>query len=263
MELVQKFVGTRKGTLFISVIAALIAGGMILAYLQRYRNSVKAEAAPVTVLVAAQAIPRGTPGSVIASKGLFTTTTIRENQLLDGAFSDPSTLTGKVTAQEIVKGGQLTASDFTVGSDSLVGSLTDYQRVISVPLDSAHGLIGQVQVGNHVDVYVGFNVIPLGPTGMPVAGSTARAVLKQLMSDVPVVAINKSGGAGSTVTNVSLRLSDDQATKLAFAADNGKVWLSLRPSAGGKGHTPSIVTVETLLLGTPSISVLHSLGGGR
>src|SRR6266516_925181 len=74
MELVQKFVGTRKGTLFISVIAALIAGGMILAYLQRYRNSVKAEAAPVTVLVAAQAIPRGTPGSVIASKGLFTTT---------------------------------------------------------------------------------------------------------------------------------------------------------------------------------------------
>ena len=60
MELAQKFVGTRKGTLFISVIAALIAGGMILVYLQRYRASVKAEAAPVTVLVAAQAIPRGT-----------------------------------------------------------------------------------------------------------------------------------------------------------------------------------------------------------
>jgi Flp pilus assembly protein CpaB len=263
MELAHKLVGTKRGTLFISVIAALIAGGMILVYLNRYRNSVKAEAAPVTVLVAAEAIPRGTPGSVIASKGLFTTQTIRQNQLLDGALSDPSTLTGKVTAQEIVKGGQLTATEFSLRADSLVGSLTDYQRVIAVPLDSAHGLVDQVQVGDHVDVYAGFNVTPVGANGMPVAGSTSRAVLKQLVSDVPVVAMNRIGGSGSTITNVSLRLSDQQATTLAFAADNGKLWLSLRPGIGGKSHAPSIVTVETVLLGTPSLSVLHSLGGGR
>jgi Flp pilus assembly protein CpaB len=263
MELAHKLLGTKKGTLFISAIAALIAGGMILAYLHRYRDSVKAEAAPVTVLVAAQAIPRGTPGSVIASKGLYTTTTIRESQLLEGAYSDPSTLAGKVTAHEIVKGGQLTASDFTVGSDSLVGSLADYQRVISVPLDSAHGLVDEVRVGDHVDVYAGFNVIPLGPNGVPVSGSTARAVLRQLVADVPVVAIDKTGGTGSRLTNVSLQLTDQQATKVAFAADNGKLWLSLRPGAGAKGHAPSIVTVETVLLGTPPISVLHSLGARR
>jgi Flp pilus assembly protein CpaB len=263
MELAHKLVGTRKGTLLISLLAALLAGGMILVYLNRYRNSVKAEGAPVTVLVAANAIPKGTPGSIIASKGLYTTTTIRQSQLLDGAYSDPSSLSGKVTTQEIAANGQLTAADFKISADSVLSSLTDYQRVVSVPLDTAHGLLGQVQAGDHVDVYAGFNVIPLGPNGTPVAGSQSRAVLKQIISDVPVVAVGTKAGVTSNTTNVGLRLSDQQATELAFASDNGKVWLALRPSAGAKSHAPSIVTIETELLGTPPLTIMRSLGGRR
>jgi Flp pilus assembly protein CpaB len=263
MEHVHRLIHTKRGTLLVSFVAALAAGAMILVYLNRYRESVKAEGAPVTVLIAARPIPKGTPGSVIASKGLFTATTIRESQLREGALSDPSSLTGKVTAQEIVKGAQLTTSDFAVSADSLVSSLTNYKRIVSIPLDSAHGLIGQIQAGNHVDVYAGFNVIPLGPNGTPISGSTSRAVVKRIMSDVPVMTVGKESSSGSSTTNVSLRLNDKQAAELAFASDNGKVWLALRPAAGAKSSRPGIVTVETLLLGVPPINVVHSLGGGR
>jgi Flp pilus assembly protein CpaB len=84
------------------------------------------------------------------------------------------------------------------------------------------------------------------------------------MSDIPVVDVGSGGGGlGSRSANVSLRVNDVQAAKLAFASDNGKIWLSLRPSAGAKPSRPGLVTVETLLLGVPPVTVLHSIGGRR
>ena len=41
-------------------------------YLNSYRDSLKAQGALVTVLVAKQTIPKGTSGSVVASKALYT-----------------------------------------------------------------------------------------------------------------------------------------------------------------------------------------------
>jgi Flp pilus assembly protein CpaB len=264
MEFAQKLISTRRGSLYVAALAALLAGVAILVYLNRYRDNLQAGATPVTVLIARQTIPKGTPGSVVASKGLFTATTIREAQLRDGAFSDPASLAGKVATAEIYEGSQLTASAFSGTTTSLAGTLTDRERVVSVPLDSAHGLVGQVEVGNRVDVYAGFNVIPLRADGTPANGGQSRPVLKLIMSNVPVVGVGDSaGGLGARTTNVGLRVDDAEAAKLAFASDNGKIWLSLRPSAGAKSSKAQIVTAETLLLGVRPVTVLHSLGGRR
>ncbi len=157
-QLATKLVSTRRGTLIAALLIALLAGASILLYLNSYRDSLKAQGALVTVLVAKQTIPKGTAGSVIASKDLYTVTTIRESQLLEGAMSDPATLRGKVATREIFEGAQLTATDFGAAGDSLAPQVTERQRVITLPLDAAHGLIGAVELGNHVDVYAGFNV---------------------------------------------------------------------------------------------------------
>jgi Flp pilus assembly protein CpaB len=264
MEFAQRLISTRRGSLYVAAVAALLAGLAILAYLNRYRDNLQAGAAPMTVLIARQTIPKGTPGSVVASKGLLTATTIRESQLREGAFSDPASLTGRVATTEIFEGSQLTAADFSATATSLAGTLTDRERIMSIPLDGAHGLIGQVEEGNRVDVYAGFNLIPLRPDGTPVNGGQTRPVLRLIMANIPVVEIGDNGGGlGSKATNVSLRLNDEQAAKLAFASDNGKVWLSLRPSAGAKSSKPELVTVETLLLGVRPVTALRSLGGRR
>ena len=263
MEFAQKLISTRRGSLYVAVGAALLAGVAILVYLNQYRDRLQAGTTPVTVLIARQTIPKGTPGSVVASKAMFTATTIRESQLREGAFSDAASLAGKVATGEIYQGSQLTAAEFSASTTSLAGTLTDRERVVSVPLDGAHGLIGAVEVGNRVDVYAGFNVIPVRPNGSPADGQ-ARPVLRMIMSNVPVVAVGSGGGIGaSRGTNVSVRVKDDEAAKLAFASDNGKIWLSLRPSAGARSSKPTIVTAETLLLGLRPVTVLRSLGGRR
>ena len=94
-------------------------------------------------------------------------------------------------------------------------------------------MIDGIEPGNCVDIYAGFNVIPLGNNGQPMAGGQARPMLRLIVLDVPVVAIGEKA-SGSGTTNVSFEVDDVKAAKLAFASDNGKLWLALRPSAGAK-----------------------------
>ena len=61
-QLATKLVSTRKGTLIAALLIALLAGASILLYLNSYRDSLKAQGALVTVLVAKQTIPKGTSG---------------------------------------------------------------------------------------------------------------------------------------------------------------------------------------------------------
>ncbi len=260
MQFATKLVSTRRGTLILALLIALLAGASILLYLNSYRDSLKSQGTMVTVLVAKQTIPKGTSGTVIAAKDLYTVTTIRESQLLEGAMSDPVTLRDRVTTREVLKGAQLTATDFGAAGESLAAELTDRQRVLSIPLDSAHGLIDGLEAGNRVDVYAGFNVVPLGPDGKPTSGGQARPMLRLILEDVPVLAVGEKA-RGTGTTNVSLGVDDQKAAQLAFAADNGKVWLALRPSAGAKASRPGIVTVETMLLGVPPVQILKSFGG--
>jgi Flp pilus assembly protein CpaB len=262
MKLATRLTSTRRGTLMVAGGAALLAGALILIYLNGYRNSVQSEGAPVTVLIAQENIAKGTSGAVIASKNLYRTTTMRESQLTEGAFSDPANLKGQVVTQEIFKGSQLTATSFAAGGESLAAGLSGTDRIVAVPVDAAHGLIGEINAGSHVDIFAGFNIVPLRADGTPVSGGQARAVLKRIITDAPVVSVAvKTGGLGSSNTKVLLKLSDKQSADLAFASDNGKIWLSMRPGAGAESTPPNLVTVETLLLGTPPLNVLRSLRG--
>ena len=232
MEFAGRLVSTRRGTLLAAALIALLAGASILVYLNSYRESLKAQGAVVTVLVAKGTIQKGTAGSVVAEKDLYTVTTIRESQLLEGAISDPAALRDKVATREIFDAAQLTATDFGAAGDSLAAQLTDRQRVVSVPFDSAHGLIDGIEPGNRVDVYAGFNVIPLGPDGAdhrrPVAADAAADPLQRAGPR------RRREGGGLRHDEREPRVDDIDAAQLAFASDNGKLWLALRPSAGAK-----------------------------
>lgn len=263
MEAAQKLISTRRGTVVLSLIAAAVAGGLILVYVNRYRDSVRAQGAPVTVLVARQEIPKGTAGNVIAAKDLYSATTFRQSQVLTGAFSDASSLRGKVATQDIFPGAQLVASDFAAASTNLAATLTGIERIVSIPFSAANGLSGDLQAGDHVDVYVGFNVVPVGPTGVASGGGQGKAVVRRILTDIPVVSVaGRTSGLVSTGSggNISFKVNDQQAADLDFASENGVLWLALRPSAGAASTPPSIVSMETLLLGVPPKSVLKALG---
>jgi Flp pilus assembly protein CpaB len=266
VQMVQKLLSTRGGTLIVSGMAAVLAAVILLAYLHRYRESVNSSSQPVTILVAKGLIEKGTPGNVVGSQDLFQSTTAPRDEVKEGAITDPASLRGRVAVEDVYPGQQLTMSDFSAQADALGNRISADQRAITIPIDAAHGMIGNVQAGDHVDVFAGFNVKKLRSDGTVDPNSAERSVLKLIMEDITVLSAPAEGktgfGAGQTTTSdVTVRVDDRQAAQLAFASDNGKLWIVLRPRAGAEPTRPDIVTVETLLFGVPAVAATRSFGG--
>jgi Flp pilus assembly protein CpaB len=248
----RKILSTREGTFVFAALAALLAGAVLMAFISGYKRSVDASAEPVTVLVAKDALPKGSSGDLIAQKGLFQATGLKREQVKEGAITDPASLRGQVATHEIVRGQQLTTGDFARPTDPVLSKLDAKSRAIGVALDTAHGLIGQIHAGDHVDVYAGFLVQPDG-------ASRPRPVMRVLMQDVEVLAAPSAddktglGSGGGQAKNLVLRVDADKAGELAFTSDNGKVWLTLRPQAGADSSAPSLVTLDRMVTGLAPI----------
>jgi Flp pilus assembly protein CpaB len=236
---------TRGGAVLIGGVAAVLAAILLIVYLHSYRSSVNSGSQPMTVLVAKSLIPRGTSGSLIAQQHLYQVTTVPKSQLKQLALVDPGALSGNVTVADVYPGQQLTTADFTVeGANTIPSVITGKSRAIAIPVDTTHGVAGQIQGGDHVDVYVGVS-----------ANGGPRIQL--LASNVLVLAAPSAGGGGvsgsSGNPNAVLRITTANAAKFAFAADNGILWLVLRPQVGAAPTPPTVADAAALLAGRPTV----------
>jgi Flp pilus assembly protein CpaB len=237
---------TRQGTLLVALVCAVAAAVIIAIAISDYRNSISTSNAQATVLVSKGLIQKGTSGAAIAASGLYTPTRMIGKNISVGAITDAAALQGKVAVSDILPGQQLTLADFAVGT-GVATVLASNERALSVPLDSSHGLSGVVQIGDHVDVYAGFNVQG--------ANGGAGPVLRLLLPDVPVLSAPSTGTNGG---NVVLGVNANDAAELAYASDNGKIWLVLRPG-NAENATQTAATIQSILLGQPPILT----GSGR
>jgi Flp pilus assembly protein CpaB len=245
----RKLLSTRRGTVLVATVCALVAAGVLVVAMQQYRHNVNSESNPETVLVASGLIQKGTAGDAVAGGQLFKPSSIAKRQVSGGAIADTAQLRGKVAAHDIYPGQQLTASDFTTGG-GLAGQLAPDQRAMSIPLDSSHGMLGQLHDGDHVDVYADLNT-EIGGRNVP--------VLRLLMQNIQVLrAGTTSGGGGLSGSNpqneqgnVTLQVPASQAGVLAYAAggSGNKVWLVLRPANATPVSAPSATTAQSLLAG--------------
>ena len=246
-----KLMSTRRGTAMVAGGCALVAALVLMVFLQQYRRSVSGSNQSVTVLVAKNLIEKGSSGTVMAEKSIFQTARVRKSDLKNGAIADPAALRGKVAVNDIYPGAQLVISDFAPATGGVHDQIQGDERGISLPLDTAHGMIGDVQAGDHVDVYA---LLGAGTSSFGASGGNSRAVLVTLMRDLVVLRApkaSKGGVAGPGQTqNVILRATDSQAAKLAWASDNAKVWLVLRPKIGADQTKPAVVDTRSLLEGT-------------
>ena len=235
---------TRRGTLIVALACAVAAAAILVFAINQYRSSVNSASTQDTVLVANGLIQKGTSGAEITSGQLFTPTKLTSKSVTTGAIADAAVLQGKVAAADILPGQQLTAADFTLGT-GVANQLAANQRAISVPLDSSHGLSGVLASGERVDLYVGFNVA--GQNGV------SGPVLRLLVPNVLVLESNSAGNNNANGGNVVLAVNANQAAAVAYASDNGKIWLLLRP---GNAQNPATTTatLQSILLGQPQIS---------
>lgn len=231
MDGVRRFLGTRRGSFLVAAVAAALAAIALVVYLNSYKNDVRAGTLPTQVLIADRLIPRGTSGDAVAADRLFRPATISADAVEAQALTDASALTGKSATRDIFPGQQITAAHFQAGADPLRGRLSGTQRALAVPLDSARGLIGSVRPGDRVDVFASF-------TG----GSAGRGVLRTIAQSVLVLNAPTAETGGNNQLAVILRLTEAQSARMAYAADNSKIWLALRPPAGGESSRPTSVT---------------------
>ena len=238
---------SKTGSLLIAGIAAIVAAVLVFAALHAAKTSTGA-AGTTSVVVARQLIPKGSSAASLAADRSFRVTDVRGDAVVAAPITDISQIHGKVATDDIYPGQQLSSKDFGAGNGSLTTQLAAGERAISLPIDQAHGLVGQVRAGDRVDVLAGFNLD--STTG------SQRPVMRALASNVMVLKAPKSGsGAGSSNTGVvTLRVKGDVATKLAFAADNGKIWLALRPGGDSRSASVDVITVRNLLFGAKSVS---------
>jgi Flp pilus assembly protein CpaB len=231
-ERISRLFRNRGGALIAGGIAAAIAVILLIVYLNSYRSSVNSDRAPERVLVATKVIKAGTSGEIIAKTGLYQVTAVQKDQLKLNAITDPAALAERIAVADIFPGQQLTQDDFTTESQTGVAyQLVGRQRAIAIPTDTAHGVGGVVASGNFVDVYMG--------------SSDAKGGLVTLLASDVYVITAPAGGAG----NFILRVPTAQAARFAFASDNTKIWLVLRPQIGASRTPRATARLSVLLAG--------------
>ena len=145
-----------------------------------------------------------------------------EGRHQDRRFVDPAALTGEVALRDIYPGQQLTADDFGPATNSIAEQLNPKERAITVALDSAPQVGGQIAAGSHVDVW---------STGTPVGTNTVPLAFL-LVQDVYVLNVNGS--------NVTLRTTSQQAGLIIYAQANDKIYLALRPTVATNSPTKPV-----------------------
>jgi Flp pilus assembly protein CpaB len=239
MDGLRRFLGTRRGSFLVAAIAAALAAIALAVYLNNYKKDVRGGTLPTQVLIADRLIPKGTSGDAVAADSLFKAVTISQDAVKPLALTNAAALSGKAAAHDIFPGQQITSGDFSSDADPLRSRLTGTQRALALPVDAAHGLIGSVRAGDHVDVFGSF-------TGGTAAG---RGVLRTIAQGALVLnapTSKASGNASAQQQSVILRLTDQQSARLAYAADNGKIWFALRPPASAESGKPVTVTDQSV-----------------
>jgi Flp pilus assembly protein CpaB len=221
---------SRGWAIALGIGAVVLAAILLVVYLDRYRARVSGENAPTPVLVAKQLIPIGTPGSIVATNGMYAPTTLPKKEVEVGAVSDPSYLAGRAAAVEIFPGQQITATDFAASDTTSVDSqITGTQRAFAMSIDQVHGALSQIQVGDSVDVY-----------------TSIGGTVKLFEPNVKVLTIPAIPGP-SGGSNLILRTETADVSKWLYAVDNTQLIFVIRPVVGAKPTKKSQASAATVL----------------
>ena len=227
---------SRGWAIALGIGAIVLAAVLLVVYLDRYRARVGGANAPTPVLQANRYIPIGTPGNIVASGGMYTSTTLPRKEVEVGAIADPSYLSGRAAAVEIFPGQQFTAADFAATDTASVDSqITGVQRAISVNIDNVHGSLSQLQAGDSIDLY-----IALG------GNAAGQSLVKLFKPNVKVLMVPAQAGP-SGGSNLILRIETREAADFAYMADNTQMYFVIRPVVGAKQTKPTTATAASVL----------------
>lgn len=234
----------RIRNILIAVGLALVAMMLTLFYVTNYKRSVQKSTTGVPVYVAAKDIPAGTPGADIAKNGLRVET-VQKRDVVAGAISSPSNVSGLVLAAPLYAGEQVTLRRFSdVAAQGIRSQLKGTLRAVQVAGDSNQLLAGTLAAGDHVDLVANLRLD---------TNSTATAT-RIVLRDLTVLTAPTDPTLGKVSTpsgsmSVVLAVTDTQVQRLFFVVKNGDWTLELRPVIGAVDSSERVDTLNTVLGG--------------
>ena len=214
-----------------------------LAMQQAKKAFQKMQSDQVAVLIAKKAIPKG---AVLESSMLDTK--IFPNKYVESqAVTSLDRVSGMVAIVDIGKDDQITLSKLTstksTGGAGLASVTPMGKRAISIAVDNIASLAGMVKAGNYVDVIALIQI----PVQTPDGKTEAQIAVLPLFQNVLVLAVGQDTGgysaqaesryaekgeketSGSPV--ITLALSPQEASLIAFVQETGKIRLTMRSPA--------------------------------
>jgi pilus assembly protein CpaB len=214
------------------VLAFLLAIGATAAVFL-YVNGVKHDATSggttTQVIVSKQIIPSGTNLDGLVSSGAFVTKSVPTEDLVPGAITSIQQLQGKTTSQTIVAGEQIPIARV---NGSVAGgplAIPKGMQAETFQINAQQGVSGHIFQSNHIAIYATFD---------PPNGDT---ITVDLVPDVQVLDVIRPEAKSTTSSQflVTMALTPQDAQRLAFTMDQGRVWVALLPPGEqGKKQKP-------------------------
>lgn len=207
----------RSVLLALAIVTALVGTLLIVMYVQGIDNRATEGQELVEVLVAKDIVNAGETVAAAEEAGKFEKKEIRRDDLVPGALSSSTSVTGLVATGSIFPGEQLIADKFGTVGDAQSLVIPDDMLAMSVELTDPERVAGFVNPGSEVAVFV--------------TVSDPKSYTRVLLTRVTVIGVGTTTTTSRTVTDESgaqtieevpktiltLALSQKESEKLIWA----------------------------------------------
>ena len=227
--------------LVLALVLGVLAAFFVGRYLDSMRATLEAGTQPVEILVIEKDVPLGTTAEEAVKAKMIVKKQVARQYVADQAVSSFATIDGQVSAVPMTRGEQVTKDDFQFSSEAGAAySVPDGHLAVSVEDNPVRGVSGFVKPGDFVAVLATFEVKQ---------GDLTQAVTRIVLPRAKVLAVGQNltavetddttdenaGGTlmqaegvnEETVNTVTLALLPEDAEKLVFSDDMGRLRLAL------------------------------------
>jgi pilus assembly protein CpaB len=262
----------RIALVFVALVIGAIAVFAVITYVSNIRAATETEVEKIEVLVAAQNIPKQTFVENLISGNGVVMQAIPRKYLAEGVLTSLDKYKGYVTAAPINKGQQITSINFVRPEQiGMAFNIPNDMVAVSIPINEVVGVSDLLNIGDKVNVIATFlpptqnsgtqqgqtenttgTAIVTQQTGYSI---TRFPITKTLLWNVKVLYVGlkidevtaaqqdtktttttsaqaQKSITKNDITTVTLAVPPEDAEKLVFSEEIGRVWLALLPAQG-------------------------------
>jgi pilus assembly protein CpaB len=226
--------GSKVIRVVLAFVLAAVGTGVLVKYVDSARAEAVADEAQVNVLVVDMAVDKGTPAAELAPK--VRTIQVPARLRSADAVSELAELGELRATVDLLPGEQVVKGRFAEAGTALRGKAPDGLLQVTVTVDAAQAIGGNLRAGDTVGVLLSFKPFEI-LSGGKTPDTTHLELHKVTVTNVQVAgqaadAAKASGDVPAAIGGeylVTLAVTAPQAEQVVFTAQNGTIWLSAEP----------------------------------